>query len=174
MNKAVFLDRDNTIIFDKGYLSNPDEVKLISGVTPALKKLSEAGFLLIIVTNQSGIGRGYFSKEQMNLVNQKILQMLEKENIHIEKIYFCPHTPSENCECRKPKPGLILKAARELKIDISKSIMIGDKTSDLEAGIMAGCKYNIMINNSKDNPPKNAMVFQSLTQAADYIIANNQ
>lgn len=177
MKKAVFLDRDGTTIFDEGYTSVPAKVALILGVANSLQKLANAGFVLVIVTNQSGIGRGYFTEKDMHRVNNRMLQLLKKEDVFIDAIYFCPHKPEDLCECRKPKPGLLLKAAQDLNIDLSSSVMIGDKISDLEAGINAGCKYNILISNEKKLPTaiesnKSVLIVNSLGQAVDIILSN--
>ena len=145
----MFLDRDGTIIFDEGYISDSTKVALIPGVANSLRKLSDAGYLLVIITNQSGIGRNYFTEKEMHSVNNRMLDLLKKEKVFINKIYFCPHRPEDLCECRKPKPGLILKAAGELGINISVSAMVGDKISDVEAGVNAGCGCNFLISKNK-------------------------
>lgn len=176
MKKAVFLDRDGTIIFDRGYTSAPAKVALMLGVANSLQKLANAGFVLVIVTNQSGIGRGYFTEKDMHRVNNRMLELLKKENLFIDAIYFCPHKPDDLCECRKPRPGLLFKAARELNIDIAASAMIGDKISDLEAGINAGCKCNILISSEKKLPStiesnKSVRIVNSLSEAVDILLS---
>ncbi len=145
-NKAIFLDRDGTINVEKNYLIDPTEFEFIPGVPQALKSLQSVGYLLIVVTNQSGIGRGFFSKEQVERLHQHMLDLLVREGVQIDAIYFCPHHPTagdgdylQDCDCRKGKPGMLLKAADELKIDLKRSFMVGDKKADLDAGLSAGC-----------------------------------
>ncbi len=139
MKKAVFLDRDNTLIADTtGYFHDAGNVAILPGVLEGLKNLRDAGFSLFVVTNQSGIGRGYFPESDTIAVHQKIVDILGKEGVTIEKIYYCPHAPEENCACRKPKPLLILKAAEEYGVDLAKSFFIGDHMKDMEAGRSAG------------------------------------
>ncbi len=136
--KAVFLDRDGTLIVEKNYLSNPEGVELMPTVIPALHKLQAAGYLLIIITNQSGIGRGYFTEADFYNVQQKLFDLLKQDGIRIDATYFCPHMPDDDCNCRKPKPGMLVQAISEHTIDPKHSYMIGDKPIDAEAGNNAG------------------------------------
>lgn len=134
-NKAFFLDRDGTIILDKGYLDNPADIEFIEGIPNLLKKIKEKGYLIVIVSNQSGVARGYFDENTVRTVNWALAEKLKSEyDIEIDGIYYCPHHPAygekKQCNCRKPKPGMILKAAGELKIDTAHSVMVGDKESD--------------------------------------------
>ena len=130
--KAIFLDRDGTIIEHIEYLHEPEKVKEIAGSYEALKKLQEAGYKIVIVTNQPGIGFGYFSQEDFFKVNKAFLKQASSAGVMIDKIYFCPHTAAAGCECRKPKPFFIQRAVEELGIDVSKSYMIGDSESDMK------------------------------------------
>lgn len=139
-DRAVFLDRDGVLIADKGYVSRPADVEVLPGVPEALLKLQEAGWRLIVVTNQSGIGRGLFSLEDYDRVTARMCAMLP---VTLDGIFCCPHAPEDDCDCRKPKPGLLLKAAQELGIDIAQSVMIGDRLSDVEAGSAAGCRLSL-------------------------------
>ncbi|RJQ33027.1 MAG: HAD family hydrolase [Actinobacteria bacterium] len=156
-HKAVFLDRDNTIIEDEeGYLSNPNKVKLLPGAAGAIKKLNGAGFKVIIVSNQSGIGRGLITEEQLGQVNQKMLELLAEEGAKIDAIYYCPHHPEADiekyrmiCPDRKPAPGMLIKAAVEHNIDLSKSYCVGDSERDIQAGKNAGCS-TLMISEELD------------------------
>ncbi|WP_457568529.1 D-glycero-alpha-D-manno-heptose-1,7-bisphosphate 7-phosphatase [Desulfurobacterium sp.] len=145
MQKAVFLDRDNTLIEDEGYIHEPEKVKLLPGVGEGLKVLKDAGFLLIVISNQSGIGRGYFTEADFHAVNEKLNQLLKPYGTKIDDFFFCPHRPDEMCNCRKPKIELFLKAARKWNINLEESFMIGDKPSDIEAGINAGCRESFMV-----------------------------
>jgi histidinol-phosphate phosphatase family protein len=138
--KAVFLDRDGTIIEDTGYISDPELVQFLPGAAEALQRLQSAGYLLVIVSNQSGIGRGWITEDQYRQVQHRLLEELQKQNVLITRSYYCPHAPETGCLCRKPGPGLLEQAARELQIDLSRSWMVGDRTSDIEAGHAAGCR----------------------------------
>ncbi len=170
MKKAVFLDRDGTLIFDEGYISDPEKVVLIPGVADALKRLSGAGFLLVVVSNQSGIGRGYFSEESSKAVNSRMEQLLAEESVRVDGIYCCPHSPEEKCQCRKPRPGLLLKAAAELGIDLSMSAMLGDKESDAEAGLSAGCGCNLRLALQGQAVRSAFPVVRSMPEAAESIL----
>jgi D-glycero-D-manno-heptose 1,7-bisphosphate phosphatase len=141
-DKAIFLDRDGTLIKDTGYCSNPEDVELLKDVGKLLPKLKKAGFKLVIVTNQSGIGRGYFQEEDFWAVQHELEKQLGPGVI--DATYFCADTPQNASERRKPNPGMLLEAARELGIDLQRSYMIGDKMSDAEAGIRAGVKATIL------------------------------
>lgn len=145
MKKAVFLDRDGVINEDSGYVSKISDFKFINGVFEALSGFKKLGYLLIIVTNQSGISRGFYTLKDFENLNKFMLGEFEKNGVFIDKVYFCPHSPEENCECRKPKAGMILAGIKEFDIDVSKSILIGDKPSDIEAANVAnlGNAYQI-------------------------------
>lgn len=152
MNKAIFLDRDGTIIKDKIYLSNPKEVEFINGANVALKIFLLNNFKLIVISNQSGIGRGYLSKEDVENINECIRNKLLSFSIPILDFYYCPHFIGSSlkkydikCDCRKPSPGLILQAARDHDINLCESFIIGDKESDVLAGINAGLKNGYRI-----------------------------
>lgn len=149
MNKAIFLDRDGVINIDKNYVHKIEDFEFIDGVKEALKYFQNLGYILIIVTNQSGIGRGYYRQEDFEKLTNWMIDELEKDKIFIKKVYFCPHRPDENCDCRKPNPKMILDAAKEFNVDLKKSWMIGDKESDIEAGLNAGVKKTILIGEGK-------------------------
>lgn len=136
---GIFLDRDGTVIRDTGYIGDPDLVEFIPDVLPALRRFQDAGYRLVVVSNQSGIGRGVITQEQYDLVARRIADRLSEYGIHTAT-YYCPHSPDDGCECRKPSPSLLLRAARDLDIDLGRSFMIGDRVSDIEAGAAAGCK----------------------------------
>lgn len=147
MHKAVFLDRDGTIIEDPGYLSRPEQVRFLPGAIEGLKKMQEAGYLLVIITNQSGIARGYFTEDELRMIHEYLTEQLEKQGVTLSGIYYCPHHPKEGyppyvkkCRCRKPGSVLLERAADELSIELAASWMIGDKTSDILAGKRAGCR----------------------------------
>ena len=144
---ALFIDRDGTIIkqIDGYYISSIEQIELIENIFPAILMLQNEGYLIIIVTNQAGINKGILSNEQVDEINQHIIQLLKKQGINISAVYVCPHKPEEQCKCRKPQPGLLLKAAKEYNIDLENSIMIGDTDKDTEAGLNAGLKKVIKI-----------------------------
>ena len=136
--KAVFLDRDGVINIDKSYVYKIEDFEFVDGIFEKLRDYQKRGYLLIVVTNQSGIGRGYYTEEDFQKLTSYMLSELEKEGIKIAKVYHCNHSPEEGCECRKPNPGMLLKAKEEFNIDMKNSIMIGDKESDMEACKRAG------------------------------------
>ncbi|MHA1665336.1 MAG: D-glycero-beta-D-manno-heptose 1,7-bisphosphate 7-phosphatase [Candidatus Njordarchaeales archaeon] len=137
--KAVFLDRDGVINKEKKFVTSWKEFEFIDGIFENIKKLNKAGFLVIIVTNQSGISRGFYTEETLKKIHDRMLKIMEEHESHIDDIFYCPHY-SDNCSCRKPNPGMILEAARKYNIDLSKSWVIGDSERDIEAGRRAGCK----------------------------------
>ena len=144
--KAVFLDRDGTIVVHEHYLSSPEQLKLLPNAVEGLRLFQEHGFLVVIVTNQSGIARGIFDEERLSLIHKKLAQMLEEEGIVLDGIYYCPHLKEGiveqykvECDCRKPSPGMLLDAARRYNIDLPQSLMIGDSEADMQAGKTAGC-----------------------------------
>lgn len=139
-SKAIFLDRDGTINEDYGYVYKLSDLKLIDGVTKELTRLQNKGYLLIIVTNQSGIGRNKYTYEDALRFNDGLLTVLKKEKVFITDVFMCPHAPEENCECRKPKPGMLLVAMKKYNIDPEQSYMLGDKMSDVECGQNAGVR----------------------------------
>lgn len=158
--KAVFLDRDGTINKYVGFLRNIDDFELINGVSEAIKKINQSGYLAIVVTNQPVIARGEVSWEELNEIHKKMATLLGKDGAYVDAIYVCPHHPDKgfkgerpeykfDCNCRKPKPGLLLQAAKDFNIDLSQSIMIGDSESDLKAGEAAGCKKSIKVEERK-------------------------
>lgn len=139
VRQAVFLDRDGVLIADTGYIHRVEDVQVLPGVKQALQALKSAGWLLVVVTNQSGIGRGLFHVESYEAVTRHLRAMLPE----IDAVYCCPHAPGGGCACRKPAPGMLLQAAHELGVDLSRSIMLGDKESDVAAGVSAGCALSL-------------------------------
>jgi D-glycero-D-manno-heptose 1,7-bisphosphate phosphatase len=141
--KAIFLDRDGTLMKDVGHCSKPDDVQLLEGVDKLLPRLKAAGFKLVIVTNQSGIGRGYFTEADFWSVQHELERQLGPGII--DATYFCADTPQKASVRRKPNPGMLLEAARDLDLDLERSYMVGDKASDTQAGVRAGVKAAILI-----------------------------
>ena len=144
---ALFIDRDGTIIkqIDGEYISSINQIELIETIFPAILMLQNEGYLIIMVTNQAGINKGILSKEQVDEINQHIIQSLKRQGIEVSAVYVCPHRTDEKCKCRKPEPGLLLKAAEEHNIDLGNSVIIGDSDKDTEAGLKAGLKKVIKI-----------------------------
>jgi D-glycero-D-manno-heptose 1,7-bisphosphate phosphatase len=136
--KAVFLDRDGIINEDFGYVGKIEDFKFRDGIFEVLRNLEEKGYLLFIVTNQSGIGREYYTEEDFFDVMKYAKSELKKENINLKDFAYCPHTPNDSCDCRKPNPGMILDLANKYNINLKESWMVGDKQSDVEAGKNAG------------------------------------
>ncbi len=149
MKKAVFLDRDNTINEDPGYLHDPGDVVLKKGAGEAIRMLKDAGFLIIVVSNQSGVGRGYFGTDAVEAVNRRVAELLSAYGAEPHAFYYCPHTPEEDCVCRKPEIGLFLEAGRDFEIDTQGSYMVGDKMSDVEFGKKAGIR-SILLSEKSD------------------------
>jgi D,D-heptose 1,7-bisphosphate phosphatase len=151
-HKAVFLDRDDTLIEDAGYISHPGQVKLLPGAAASLVQLRKMGFKAVVVSNQSGVARGIFTEETLAQIHHQLEKLLADEEAYLDAIYYCPYHPDGvipkyrmESEMRKPAPGMLLKAAQELDIDMSRSWMIGDSYRDIEAGMRAGCK-TVLIN----------------------------
>ncbi len=130
---AVFLDRDGTVIVDRHYLGDPAGVELLPGAAEAISRLNRAGLKAILVTNQSGIGRGYFFESDFSAVQQRLVQLLADADAYLDGAYHCPHSPDQSpaCECRKPKPGLFLAAAAEHHVDLRRSFLVGDRERDV-------------------------------------------
>lgn len=143
--KALFLDRDGVIIEYVPYLSKPEQVKIPDGAGIALKKWQDAGYLLTIFTNQSGVGRGYFTMQDVEAVHQRIFAEYAKFGVKFNEILICPHQPQDNCQCRKPSPYLLKEYAQKLDIDLANSFFIGDAPSDLECAINANCQPILLL-----------------------------
>lgn len=170
-NPAVFVDRDGTIMRDVDYCGDPAEVELLDGASVALRRLKEHGFKIILITNQSGIGRGYFNIEQYRQVEAEVGRQLG-ENL-INATYFCPHLPEDGCKCRKPSPEMIFQAARDHGVNLAHSFLIGDKRSDLECGRNAGVKTILVRTGYGKTTDPNLADFtaENLSEAADLILA---
>jgi D-glycero-D-manno-heptose 1,7-bisphosphate phosphatase len=147
MKKALFLDRDGVINKEKNYLYKIEDFEFIDGVFETCKYFQDKGYLIIVITNQAGIARGKYSETDFNKLTKWMIKEFEKQNIEISKVYYCPHHPdfTGECECRKPKPKMILNAQQEFDIDLENSILVGDKNSDIEAGINAGIKNLFLV-----------------------------
>lgn len=160
-NKAIFLDRDGTLNIDHGYVHQIDDFQLIEGVGKALKQLQDKGYLLVLVTNQSGIARGYFSEDQFLQLTEWFDWSLDEDHgVVLDGIYYCPHHPEgqgeyrQQCDCRKPEAGMFKQAIADLNIDVSQSIMVGDKLEDLLAAEKAGVKTKVLVRTGKTVTPE--------------------
>ncbi len=147
MKKAIFLDRDGVINIDKNYVYKISDFEFVPKIFDILKYLQDLDYLLFIITNQSGIGRGYYLEEDFLKLNNWMINELKKENIFISQVEFCPHHPIENCNCRKPEKGMIENILKNYDLDLSNSWLIGDKLSDIECAKKTGIKNTIRINN---------------------------
>lgn len=178
MRPAVFLDRDGTVIEEVGYLGDPDGVEILPGIPQALRKLSEAGFALVLVTNQAGVARGYFTDADVRAVNGRTAELLEAEGVTLDGMYHCPHHPdiSGPCDCRKPAPGMLLEAAKEHSLDLQRSWMVGDHPSDAGAGRAAGARPVMvrtghgMLPGSNHDPGPDVVVVDDLPAAVELIL----
>lgn len=179
---AVFLDRDGTLIEERHYLSDPDQAVLFPGAPEALLQLVQAGLPLVIVTNQSGIGRGYYTEAQMHAVHERITQTLAAHHVRLERIYFAPEAPDQPSRGRKPSPQFLLDARDELGLDLARSYMIGDKLIDLECGWNAGVRKSLLVRtgygarleqehrSQSRSPLHQAVVVDTLMDAANWIL----
>lgn len=158
MNKAIFLDRDGTIIEDAGYLADPAGVRLLPGVATVLPRLAEQGWKLIVISNQSGVGRGLITPAQMDAVQRRFLEVMHAQGIPISASYICVHAPEENCQCRKPQPYLLRLAASDHALDLGASWMIGDREADILCGSNAGCS-TIWLRNELFQVPEDLPTF---------------
>lgn len=149
--KAIFLDRDGVINIDKNYLYKIEDFEFIDGVIEALQYLSQKGYLLFIITNQSGISRGYYTIDDFNILTNWMLLELQKYNIDISQVEFCPHTPSDNCSCRKPKTQMITNITKNFDINLDQSWLIGDKSSDILCAQNANIKNTIQVVSNQYN-----------------------
>jgi len=151
MQKVLFLDRDGVINVEKDYLYKIEDFEFIDGIIDLCKFYEQNDFIIIVVTNQSGIAREYYSETDFSILTHWMIKEFEKNGVHISSVYHCPHHPSISgkCSCRKPNPGMLLQAAEEFDIDFSKSIIIGDKERDIEAGINAGVLQYYLFNEDR-------------------------
>jgi len=149
---AVFIDRDGTLTEEVGYVNHPSRLRLLPGSAEAVRRINASGSAAVVVTNQAGIARGYFSPEVLRATNEALVEQLKQAGAHLDGIYVCPHHPTEGaapyratCDCRKPEPGLLLRAAAELDLDLSASTMVGDKMSDLVPGRRVGARAVLVL-----------------------------
>ena len=178
MNRAVFLDRDGTLIAEKNYLHRPEDVEIFPGAGAALKRLTDAGFKLFIVTNQSGIGRGYFTLADAGRVNEHLAREFARDGVRFEKIYIAPEAPDQPSHGRKPSPAFLFAARDDFGLNLAESFMVGDKLIDLECGWNAGVKKSILVRTGygaeveieSKNELKRAVIVDGLRQTAEWIL----
>jgi D-glycero-D-manno-heptose 1,7-bisphosphate phosphatase len=181
LRPAVFLDRDGTVIDEVGHLGEPERAVLLPGVPTALTRLADAGYALILITNQAGVARGYFTEVEVEAVNARTAELLEAEGVRLERWYHCPHHPDFTgpCDCRKPLPGMLVRAAEELDLDLARSWMVGDHPSDAEAGQAAGARSIMvrtghgMLIGANHGPPAGVPVVDDLASAANLILEDS-
>jgi D-glycero-D-manno-heptose 1,7-bisphosphate phosphatase len=142
---AFFLDRDGAMNVEVNYLNRPEDLILIDGVPAALRRARAAGWATVVITNQAGVGRGYFDETTLAAIHERLVALLAEHGVQLDGIYACIHHPDAGCLCRKPQPGSIRQAAADLDLDIARSWMIGDRESDLEAGRRAGCRAALVL-----------------------------
>jgi D-glycero-D-manno-heptose 1,7-bisphosphate phosphatase len=179
MNRAVFLDRDGTLIAEKNYLHRPEDVEIFPGAGAALKKLSAAGFKLIVITNQSGIGRGYFTLADAERVNERVNRELARDGVHFDKTYIAPEAPDQPSRGRKPSPQFLFDARDEFDLSLAESFMVGDKLIDLECGWNAGVNQSILVRTGYGAELErksaaalsHATVVNNLEEMADWILS---
>ncbi|HEY7747005.1 MAG TPA: D-glycero-beta-D-manno-heptose 1,7-bisphosphate 7-phosphatase [Desulfuromonadales bacterium] len=181
--RAVFVDRDGTLNVEKNYLHRIEDFEFIPGVPEAIHRLRNAGFLVIVVTNQSGVARGYFTFAEVDVLHRHIQNELKKSGTRIDGFYVCPHHPTEGvgeyrrqCDCRKGQPGMLLRAAAELHVDLTGSYMVGDKLADVEAGERAGCTPLLVMTGYGSTEieklaGKQVRCFADFVAATDYVLS---
>lgn len=180
MRKAVFLDRDGTLNVEKEYLYRVEEFEFVPGAPEAIRQLNRAGLLVVVVTNQSGVARGYYTEEDVHTLHSHIAQELEHSGARVDAWLYCPHHPSGRgsyglpCTCRKPLPGMLLEAARRMDIDLEASVMIGDKRADVEAALAAGCRPILVRSGygagEEEGLPPGVAVYDDLAAAVESVL----
>jgi histidinol-phosphate phosphatase family protein len=177
--RAVFLDRDGTIMEDANYVGHVERVVVIPGAVGALRRLQQAGFRLFIVTNQSGVGRGYFSREAVEEIHAHLDRIFGAAGVRFDRYYVCPHHPDEGCDCRKPKPRFLLEAAGEYGLDLAGSFMVGDRLTDIQTGANAGAKTVLVLTGigeqtQGEDAVKPDHVARDIAAAADWILSTTR
>ena len=144
-NRAVFLDRDGVLMADTNYVGHVERVSVLDNAPAALRRLQDAGYRLFVVTNQSGVGRGYFTRQMVEEIHALLDKQFAAAGARVERYYVCPHHPEDNCACRKPKPKSLLDAAAEYRLDLTRCFMVGDRSSDIECGQNAGTRTVLVL-----------------------------
>jgi D-glycero-D-manno-heptose 1,7-bisphosphate phosphatase len=178
MRKAAFLDRDGVINLDRGYVHRWEDFEFVPGAIEAMRRLEAAGYVLVVVTNQSGIARGLYGERDLEALGAALYEHLESENVHLAAIEFCPHLPdgsvaayARTCDCRKPEPGMILRAAQALHLDLARSVLFGDKPSDIEAARRGGVgRHALLATDGVIDPNGERPDYLSLSEAVDALL----
>lgn len=184
LRRAVLLDRDGVINEERDYVHRIDDFVLLPGVVPALQNLQAAGWALVVVTNQGGIGKGLYTESDMNALHAHLRALLAAQGVRLDGIYHCPHHPQglgalrrADCDCRKPRPGLLLQAARELGLDLAASVLVGDKRSDIDAARAAGAGWALLVRSGHGVPDADVAAADAcladLAEAAQWVLAAN-
>jgi len=173
MKKALFLDRDGIINVDKGYIHKQEDVDFIDGIFDLCRAARDKGYLIFVVTNQAGVDRGLYTEKHVEILHSWLKEQFRKQGVGIAEIYYCPHHPdfSGPCSCRKPEPGMILRAIDEYDVDASGSVMVGDKVGDVQAGRKAGIGLNILVKSkySDSMPPEADVMLNSVSEVYEYL-----
>lgn len=179
MKKIIILDRDGVINYDSDeYIKSPDEWRAIPGSLEAIAKLNRAGYYVVVATNQSGIGRGYYDVCTLDLIHEKAISELASVGGHIEEFFFCPHLPIEDCHCRKPNPGMLEQIQQKYAVDLTDVFFIGDKLTDVQAARASGCKPLLILTRLKieeveaHSELRDVPHFLNLSEAVEYVIRN--
>ena len=177
LKRLILLDRDGTLIVEKDYLSDPAGVELIPGAGAALKRLKDAGHKLALISNQSGIARGYFTLEDHARVQARLVKVLAEEGVALDGLYYCPHGPEDGCDCRKPRTGMLEQASHELGMPLTEAVVIGDKEADLEAGKRVGATRLLVRTGygrtlEQAGPVDADAVVEDLPEAVDWILTH--
>ena len=183
MRPAVFLDRDGTITEEVGYLNHISRFRMLSGAGAAIRKLNDADLPVVVVTNQSGVARGYFPESLVKEVHGRMVSELAVQGARVNGVYYCPHVGADQCDCRKPKTGMLEQAARELRLDLKKSFVVGDRGGDVAMAFRAGCKSVLVRTGFGEGelawhaakwPHQPDFVAQDLAQAVEWILRETQ
>jgi len=166
---AVFIDRDGTICKDVHYMRSPEQFELLPDAAEGIKLLNELGVKVIVATNQSGVAGGYFTEADLKKIHERMIEELSKRGARIDAIYYCPHHPNDNCDCRKPKIGMLKQAARDLDLKLDKCFIVGDKRLDIETGRNAGCMSILIPGPETEAGVKGDLVALNLLEAAELI-----
>jgi D-glycero-D-manno-heptose 1,7-bisphosphate phosphatase len=180
---AVFLDRDGTIAEEVGYLNHVERFRMFPFAGPAIRRLNEAGLAVMVVTNQSGVARGYFPESLVQQVNERMQRELSADGARLDAVYYCPHNSTDGCDCRKPKTAMLERAAREHHLDLLRSFVVGDRYADMELAFRAGCKAVFVRTgyglgeeewHAKDWPRRPHAIVDNLQGAVDWILVQNR
>ncbi len=186
LRPAVFVDRDGTLNREVNYLTRPDELRLLPGAADAIARLRQAGYAVVVVTNQSAVARGLITEDDLESIHNELRRQLGCDRVELDGVYYCPHHPEHgaasyrmDCNCRKPRPGLLLRAASDLNLDLKRSVMVGDKLIDLQAGWNAGCRAALVLTGHGEGTRTNAdaeilrridCIAHDLSRVADWLL----